>query len=72
MDLQKITNALRSASSELSLQNALQKNTALLSVIKSIESNRSVILSANAEDVQKARSKGMSESLVERLALDDK
>ncbi|WP_443738310.1 glutamate-5-semialdehyde dehydrogenase [Treponema sp.] len=72
MDIEKITTSLKNASSELALQTASQKNEALLSVSDSIEKNRKIILEANALDVKNARERGMSESLVERLSLDDK
>ena len=72
MNISKICDKLRAGSDTLALQTASQKNTALSAVISSIEKNRAAILSANAEDVAAARSKGMTESLVERLALDDK
>lgn len=72
MDIDKITSSLRRASEKLALQTAEQKNTALKAVCSSIERNRTLILKANESDVSLARSKGMTESLVERLALDDK
>ena len=72
MDIEKITASLKNASSKLALQTASQKNEALLSVSSSIEKNRKIILEANALDVKNARECGMSESLVERLSLDDK
>lgn len=72
MDIDAITCTLRKASDELALQSAFQKNEALKSVINSIQANRSSILKANQIDIDNARAKGMSESLVERLALDDK
>lgn len=72
MDIDSICKKLRAASEQLALQTAAQKNTALEAVRISIEENRAKILEANAKDVEKARAKGMSESLVERLALDDK
>ncbi|WP_296016510.1 glutamate-5-semialdehyde dehydrogenase [uncultured Treponema sp.] len=72
MDIEKITASLKNASSKLALQTASQKNEALLSVSSSIEKNRKIILEANALDVKNARERGMSESLVERLSLDDK
>lgn len=72
MDIEKITTSLKNASAELALQTASQKNEALLSVSDSIEKNRKIILEANALDVKNARERGMSESLVERLSLDDK
>jgi glutamate-5-semialdehyde dehydrogenase len=72
MDIDGITSTLRKASQKLALQSASQKNEALLSVAASIENSRRSILDANALDVKNARGKGMTESLVERLALDDK
>jgi glutamate-5-semialdehyde dehydrogenase len=72
MDISAISDKLRSGSNELSLQTAAQKNTALKAVISSIEKNRTAILAANAEDVALARSKGMTEALVDRLSLNDK
>lgn len=72
MDIDSICKKLRAASEQLALQTAAQKNAALEAVAISIEENRTKILVANAKDVENARAKGMSESLVERLALDDK
>lgn len=72
MDIEKITDSLKKASAELAQQTAEQKNDALACVAASIEKNRAKILNANALDVKNARSRQMSESLVERLALDDK
>ena len=72
MKINEICDSLRVGSDTLALQTAAQKNTALAAVISSIEQNRAAILAANAEDVAGARAKGMTESLVERLALDDK
>lgn len=72
MDIEKITDGLKKASAELAQQTAEQKNDALACVAASIEKNRAKILNANALDVKNARSRQMSESLVERLALDDK
>ncbi|MDY2843070.1 MAG: glutamate-5-semialdehyde dehydrogenase [Treponema sp.] len=72
MDIDSICKKLRAASEQLALQTAAQKNAALEAVAISIEENRTKILEANAKDVENARAKGMSESLVERLALDDK
>lgn len=72
MNITEITNTLRKASDRLALQSAAEKNLALEAVVKSIEKNRSAILAANEKDCAAARAKGMTESLVERLALDDK
>ena len=72
MNISEICDSLRSGSDTLTLQTAAQKNTALAAVISSIQKNRAAILAANSADVAAARAKGMTESLVERLALDDK
>lgn len=72
MNLSEICDKLRAGSDTLALQTASQKNTALSAVISSINKNRAAILAANAEDVALARSKGMTEALVDRLSLNDK
>ena len=72
MDISAISDKLRAGSNILALQTAAQKNIALSAVISSINKNRAAILSANAEDVALARSKGTTEALVDRLALNDK
>ena len=72
MDIDSICWKLKNASETLALQTAEQKNEALQCVASAIQKNRLKILKANGLDIQNARSKGMSESLVERLALDDK
>lgn len=72
MDIEKVCGVLKAGSEKLAVQNAAQKNKALEAVCAALEKNRSEILAANKADVDKARAGGMSESLVERLALDDK
>ncbi len=72
MDIKNICKGLRTGNQKLALQTASQKNIALNAVINSIEKNRQQILEANNKDVEAARAKGMSQALVERLALDDK
>lgn len=72
MDLEKVTADLRKAASELARHTEAQKNKALLCVAEAIAQDKEKILAANAADVKKAREGGMTESLVERLALDEK
>ena len=72
MDLDFICSKLRSASDILSLQTAAQKNASLEQVKAALNRYRNEILLANKKDTDIARKKGMSESLVERLALDNK
>ncbi len=72
MDIKKITDSLRSASQKLALQNASQKNAALNAVVHALDKNRSSIISANDVDVKNARAAGISESIIDRLLLNDK
>ena len=72
MNIDSICKDLQDGASQLALHTAAQKNHALTCVAQAIKNNKNLILEANARDVQKARDKGMTESLVERLALDEK
>ena len=72
MDLDLICKNLRKGAQTLALHNAAKKNHALRCVVQSIKDNKQKILDANACDVESARKGGMTESLVERLALDEK
>ncbi len=72
MDINSVCEELRKGASALALHNESKKNTALRCVAESITKSKKEILAANARDVQRARANGMSESLIERLALDDK
>ena len=45
------------------------KNNALLAIADALISGKDIILSENLKDVRKARLNGMSESMVDRLAL---
>ena len=56
----------------MELHTELQKNNALKCVSEAILKNKQEILNANQIDVENARAKGTSESLVERLALNEK
>ena len=72
MDIKKITDSLRSASQKLALQNASEKNRALAAVADALDKNRASIISANKADIDAARAGGMSESIIDRLLLNDK
>lgn len=72
MTYEEMYESLRDGSRKLAVQNATEKNIALQSVINSIEKHRAKIIEANKIDVQKAREKGTSEALIDRLSLDDK
>ena len=72
MDLKKTTDSLRSASQKLALQNASEKNAALAAVAEALDKNRASIIAANKADIDAARTNGMSESIIDRLLLNDK
>lgn len=71
MNLEAVCSRLRAASDRLAQCTADQKNRALLAVGDALNDSRKEILAANARDVAQARSGGMRESLIARLALDD-
>ena len=72
MDLKKTTDSLRAASQKLALQNASEKNAALCAVAEALDKNRASIIAANDVDVAAARAAGISESIIDRLLLNDK
>ena len=72
MDIKKVCSSLRVASGKLALQNACQKNAALEAVAVALDKNRASIIAANKADVDAARAGGLSESIIDRLLLDDK
>ncbi len=71
MKLEDSYKSLRTAGGILGVQNAAQKNLALKNVAAALDKNRSKILEANSIDVKNAREKGTSESLIDRLSLND-
>ncbi len=62
---------LKRASKVLMTLNTTDKNEALQAVITSLAAHKESILAANQIDIEVAREKGTSESLIDRLALDD-
>ena len=72
MNLKKTTDSLRAASQKLALQNASEKNAALAAVANALDKNRDSIIAANKDDLDAARAGGMSESIIDRLLLNDK
>ena len=72
MNLEKICSSLRTASQKLALQNACEKNAALEAVAAALDKNRASIIAANKIDIDSARANGISESIIDRLLLDDK
>lgn len=72
MDINSICEKLKTASNELALLTAFQKNESLKLVAKELDLNRKTILEANNIDVQNAINKGTKPSLIDRLKLDDR
>lgn len=69
MTLEMLGIQAKQAERELLRLNATKKNECLQAVADGLIGGSEEILKANAEDVEAAREKGMSESLVDRLAL---
>ena len=72
MELSQAYISLRCGAEKLARLDAREKNAALLAAASSIDRNRKKILDANAIDVKASREKGVPESLVDRLSLDNK
>lgn len=72
MDIDAVCQKLREAADRLAVHTAIQKNHALECVHESLRNSKDLILAANETDVAAAREAGVSEALVERLALDDR
>ena len=72
MDIKKVCSSLRTASQKLALQNASEKNAALEAVAAALDKNRDAIIAANKDDLDAGIAAGMSESILDRLMLDQK
>ena len=71
MNLQTVFESLRESSKELARLSPGQKNVALASVKEAITASIPAILAANAVDVSRARERGIKESLIDRLSLNE-
>ncbi|MDR0374193.1 MAG: glutamate-5-semialdehyde dehydrogenase [Treponema sp.] len=69
--LEPIFHILKQAQGVLAQQNREQKDAALKAARAAIDAERAAILAANAVDVDRARSAGMKESLIDRLSLSE-
>jgi len=63
--------AAKKAAARLMTSSAYEKNNALLKIADMLSEKKQVILDANAIDMRKAKDNGMSEALMDRLALTD-
>ena len=71
MKLQKVFTSLRESSEKLARLSPGQKNKALAAVKESIRARTASIIAANDHDVMRAKDKGMKESLVDRLRINE-
>jgi glutamate-5-semialdehyde dehydrogenase len=70
--LDTIFTSLKLAQAKLATENRAAKDRALAAAADAIDRDRTVILGANAHDVEQARKGGVKEALVDRLLLNDK
>ena len=72
MELKEVCKKLKENGAELALQNTSTKNKALSAVAKALDAGREEILLANKKDIENAKANGISDSLIDRLSLDNK
>ena len=60
------------ASSHLSCLSVEKRNSVLKQYVKYLKTNKNIIINLNKKDIRKAKSKKISDSMIERLALNDK
>jgi glutamate-5-semialdehyde dehydrogenase len=64
--------AAKAASVPLATATTAQKNDALERIAQALEANQGRIILANADDLERGRESGMSQGLLDRLALDER
>jgi glutamate-5-semialdehyde dehydrogenase len=72
MSVKELCMKAKKASAELALLSTEQKNNALNEIKNSLQKNSKQILEANKTDLLNGKEKGMNESLLDRLALNEK
>jgi glutamate-5-semialdehyde dehydrogenase len=72
MNLELSYKTLKEGSQKLALQIATQKNNALKAVAQALDKNRKSIIDANKIDIENAQKKGVPDSIIDRLLLNDK
>lgn len=68
--LEEMGKAAKAASYHLSVLSSAQKNQVLMTIADYLESQSTMILAANEQDLADARKNGLSEALIDRLMLD--
>jgi len=69
--MQKIGKAARAAAHELANVSTEQKNTALRAAARVLRADKAKILAANEQDISLAEARGLTNAMLDRLALDD-
>jgi len=69
--LEQIGKNARVAERELSVASAEKRNEALFAIADALEANSAFIIAANNIDIENGKNAGMSESLLDRLALNE-
>ena len=69
--MQKKAAAAKAAAYEMALVSTVVKNQALQAMADALEKRKELILTANAQDLEDARQKGVKRSYLDRLLLDD-
>lgn len=72
MKVEELAKKVFRAKKEMGMMNTKRKNDALMSIANSIDKDRRYIIEKNKIDVDNAKERGISESIVDRLLLDDK
>jgi glutamate-5-semialdehyde dehydrogenase len=68
----EVGRAARAAATQLAQTPANVKRSAIETAARELRAARAAVLRANAEDVAEARARGLSNAMIDRLALDDK
>lgn len=69
--MQSLGQAARVASRQMAAATTKEKNEALLATIDAIQDSRVALKQANAQDLEKGRSKGLADAMLDRLELTD-
>ncbi len=69
--IEGIAKAAKQASAQLALKDGAERNAALTAMAGALRSDKDAILAANAQDMHAAKEAGVSESLLDRLMLDE-
>jgi glutamate-5-semialdehyde dehydrogenase len=69
VDLMSLGKQARAAGRRLAAMTTDAKNAALLAIADALEASSEAVLAANAQDIEAARAKGLSDALLDRLLL---